>query len=82
MLAKVDNLTGYIQEQLVDLGLDKRVNVVHLSDHGMHNLIHSNNSIIDLRTFVANGSFEMYGFSPVIQIVPTGGKNENGFEMN
>lgn len=71
ILAKLDNITGYIQEQLFKTGLDKRVNVIHVSDHGMNTVIPRN--FIDLRDFVEKGSCEMYGTSPVTQVVPVKG---------
>lgn len=73
-MSKLDDLTGYILEQLVKTGLDKCVNVILLSDHGVNSFISPN--IIDLRSFVANGACEMFGTSPVIQIVPAKGECE------
>lgn len=67
-MAKLDNLTQYIQEKLIENGLDKRVNVIHLSDHGMSSVSPPN--FINLMDFVANNSCKMYGSSPVVQIVP------------
>lgn len=70
-MTKLDDFTGYIQEQLIKTGLDKRVNVIHVSDHGMNTVIPLN--FIDLRKFVEKDSCEMYGTSPVTQIVPAKG---------
>lgn len=76
MVAKLDSITGRIQTKLIKSGLDKRVNVIHLSDHGMNSVTPVN--FINLLKFVANGSCEMYGSSPVLQIVPTdAGYNEH-----
>lgn len=68
MIAKLDNLTKYIQQRLIDFKLDKRVNVIHLSDHGMNSVMPTN--FIDLTKYLTKGTFEMYGTSPVLQVVP------------
>lgn len=67
MIAKVDNITGYIQKKLIENHLEDRVNVIHLSDHGMNNVAVDN--FISLHD-LSNGTFDTYGSSPVIQIVP------------
>lgn len=69
MVAKLDNLTKYIQEQLIAHNLDQRINVIHVSDHGMSSVVPPN--FIDLRQFTTEGAFKWYGSSPVLQIVPT-----------
>lgn len=68
-MSNVDKLTGYIQEKLIENGLDQYVNVIHLSDHGMSSVSPPN--FINLKDFVTNGTCEMYGTSPVVQVVPT-----------
>lgn len=67
MIAKTDDITGYIQEKLIENNLENRVNVIHLSDHGMNNVTPDN--FISLTEF-SNGMYDTYGSSPVIQIVP------------
>lgn len=67
-ISEVDHLTGYIQRKLVENQLENSVNVVHLSDHGMVAVDKSN--IIDLRQYLNNGTYQMYGSSPVFQVVP------------
>lgn len=69
MVAKLDNLTQYIQQQLIAHNLDQRINVIHLSDHGMSSVVPPN--FIDLRKFTTAGAFKWYGSSPILQIVPT-----------
>lgn len=64
----LDQLCGYIQQKFIELGLDKRVNIVHLSDHGMASVSPPN--FIDLRKFLTNGTYTTYGTSPILQIVP------------
>lgn len=68
MVSKLDNLTQYIQDKLIQNGLDKTVNVIHLSDHGMNSVTPPN--FINLMDFVAEDSCKMFGSSPVVQIVP------------
>ncbi|XP_055326227.1 bis(5'-adenosyl)-triphosphatase enpp4-like [Sitodiplosis mosellana] len=67
-VSEVDNLAGYIQRKLVEYQLENRINVIHLSDHGMVGVGKSN--IIDLTQFLKNGTYQMYGSSPVFQVVP------------
>lgn len=68
VVEKVDNITRYIQEKLVENNLQNRLNVIHLSDHGMSSVTPPN--FINLEDFVTNGSCKMFGSSPVLQIVP------------
>lgn len=68
MVARLDNLTLYIQKQLIEKGLEKRVNVIHLSDHGMKEVTPP--KFIYLDTILANDNCDIYGTSPVLQIVP------------
>lgn len=69
MIVKADKLTGYIQKKLIEYKLQNRVNVIHLSDHGMASVTPKN--FINLKSFLAEESYEMFGSSPVLQIVPT-----------
>lgn len=68
MIKSMDKLTEYIERRLNETGLNKRVNVVYLSDHGMSTVTESN--FIDLTTFVGNDTCKFYGTSPVLQVVP------------
>lgn len=68
MVSKLDNLTRYIQEKLISTGLDKRVNVIHLSDHGMTGVAPPN--FIYLDKILANDNCKFYGTSPLLQVVP------------
>lgn len=80
LVAKLDNLTGYIQEKLIENGLDKRVNVIHLSDHGMSSVSPPN--FINLQNFVADDSCRMFGSSPVVQIVPNDASEFKSFNFD
>lgn len=71
-ITKVDNLVYSIQEKLKKKQLFDHVNIVFLSDHGMEGVIQDN--FIDLYKFVANGSCDFYGSSPILQVVPKPGK--------
>lgn len=68
LLSKLDDFTEYIQKKLSDNNLDQRVNVIHLSDHGMSSVIPPN--FIDLTEFVRNETVSFYGTSPILQVVP------------
>lgn len=68
VLYRLDKLTEYIQIKLKENNLDKRVNVIHLSDHGMESV--TENNFIDLSKILKNGTYTIYGTSPVIQIIP------------
>lgn len=68
VLYRLDELTKYIQTKLRENNLIDRVNVIHLSDHGMESVTRKN--IIDLRKILANHTYTYYGTSPVLQIVP------------
>lgn len=66
--ARVDNLTRYIEDKLIENKLQNRVNVIYLSDHGMVGIPPSN--FIDLTVLLANDTYDIYGTTPVLQIVP------------
>lgn len=74
ILYQLDDLTQYIQVKLKEHNLLDRVNVIHLSDHGMESISKSN--IIDLRKILKNDTYSYYGTSPVLQIIPTIGKEK------
>ncbi|XP_055296553.1 ectonucleotide pyrophosphatase/phosphodiesterase family member 5-like isoform X2 [Sitodiplosis mosellana] len=66
--ARVDNLTRYIEDKLIEHKLQNRVNVIYLSDHGMVGVPPSN--FIDFTVFLANNTYNIYGSTPVLQVVP------------
>lgn len=68
LVSKLDDLTKYIQEKLVKNNLDGRVNVIHVSDHGMSSV--SSPNFINLTDFVRIETVTFYGSSPVLQAVP------------
>lgn len=68
MVARLDNLTQYIQEKLIDTGLNNRLNVIHLSDHGMKGVAPP--KFIYLDEILSGDNCDFYGSSPLLQIVP------------
>lgn len=68
MVAHLDQVTGYIQEQLELHNLTSRANVVHLSDHGMAGV--KPPKFINLTEIIVPYQYDYYGSSPVLQIVP------------
>lgn len=68
MVAHLDVVTGYIQEQLELHNLSSRANVIHLSDHGMAGA--KPPKFINLTTIISPYQYDYYGSSPVLQIVP------------
>lgn len=53
---------------MIENKLQNRVNVIYLSDHGMVGVSPPN--FIDITEFLANDTYDIYGSSPVLQIVP------------
>ncbi|XP_001848713.2 bis(5'-adenosyl)-triphosphatase enpp4 [Culex quinquefasciatus] len=69
LVVKLNDLTRYIHDKIREFGLVERVNVLHLSDHGMDSLMPKN--FINLTSFVpADMKFDVYGSTPVLQVVP------------
>lgn len=69
LLVKLNDLTRYIYERTKEFNLQERVNVLHLSDHGMDIVMPKN--FINLTSFVGSDmQYDAYGHSPVLQIVP------------
>lgn len=74
MVRKVDDLTRYIEDQLVKENLRDRTNVIYVSDHGMDSVQSPN--FINISSYLENGTYQCYGSSPVMQIVPQDGKSK------
>lgn len=69
LLIKLNDLTRYIYDRVREFNLQDRVNVLHLSDHGMDSLMPKN--FINLTNFVPGDiKYDRYGNTPVLQIVP------------
>lgn len=78
MISRAEQITTYIQNSLNTNHLKDIVNVVHLSDHGMDSLTSQN--FINITTILEDGTYSIYGNSPVLQIVPNPGKENEIFE--
>ncbi|XP_053678141.1 DDB1- and CUL4-associated factor 6-like [Anopheles nili] len=69
LVVKLNDLTRQLHAKIADLRLQERVNVVHLSDHGMEPVMPKH--FINLTALVADElKYDTYGTSPVLQIVP------------
>lgn len=67
LVDKLNNVTRHIHQMIYSHNLQDRVNVIHMSDHGMDNLELRN--VIDL-TKIVSEKVQYYGSTPVLQIVP------------
>lgn len=67
LVAKLDKMTEYLYKKIQENNLQNRVNVIHLSDHGMDSMTLQN--VIDLRKIIKH-KVSYYGTTPVLQIVP------------
>ncbi|XP_037044924.1 ectonucleotide pyrophosphatase/phosphodiesterase family member 5-like isoform X2 [Bradysia coprophila] len=72
MVQKMDELTEYIEEKLISENLRSRMNVIYLSDHGMESV--SSPNFINFTSYLERGTYQFYGSSPVVQIIPQDGK--------
>ncbi|XP_049287640.1 bis(5'-adenosyl)-triphosphatase ENPP4-like [Anopheles funestus] len=69
LVVKLNDLTRQLHARIAEQRLQERVNVVHLSDHGMEVLMPKN--FINLTSLVADDlRYDTYGTTPVLQIVP------------
>lgn len=71
MISQLDYFVGELERQIRRNGLANRVNIIILSDHGMTTV--SIRDIIDLRKILREGTWESFGTSPVIQVIPQAG---------
>jgi predicted AlkP superfamily pyrophosphatase or phosphodiesterase len=75
---KIDGLIGYLQEKIEEAGLDKSLNIILLSDHGMSDL--SEERVIFLEDLIDLNDVEVMDWTPVGLIRPKEGKKEEVFE--
>lgn len=68
LVSILDDVTKYIYQSIIKSNLKNKVNVVHLSDHGMDELELRN--VIDLTKIIGKKKVNFYGSTPVLQIVP------------
>lgn len=64
----LNGVTEYFYKKIKDHNLENRINVVHLSDHGMDSLELRN--VIDLQKIIGNKTAKFLSTTPVLQIVP------------
>ncbi|XP_069680355.1 bis(5'-adenosyl)-triphosphatase enpp4-like isoform X2 [Periplaneta americana] len=79
VLAKIDNLTGYLVEKLEEKNLTKAVNVFLLSDHGFDTVVPSR--IINVTDFIPPQlNYTIVGNSPTLHIFPQHGDEDAIYE--
>ncbi|KAL3285000.1 hypothetical protein HHI36_019129 [Cryptolaemus montrouzieri] len=71
LLVKLDKITQYLEDQLQIHSLKSKVNVVHLSDHGLVPVLASN--ILNITQYLEPGTYERAGTSPLMDIIPKDG---------
>nr|XP_023015420.1 bis(5'-adenosyl)-triphosphatase enpp4-like [Leptinotarsa decemlineata] len=71
ILRKLDNVTEYLKDQLEIHKLTDRVNVIHLSDHGLISVTPPH--FINITQYMKNDTYYWAGASPCIQITPKKG---------
>lgn len=71
LLAKLDNVTQYLQDKLVRRGIADKVNVIHVSDHGLVTVKPPH--FINITQYLTPGTYNYAGSSPCLQIIPKDG---------
>lgn len=72
MVRKLDAFIVYLQQRIAFLNLDRRCDIIILSDHGMRTVTPRN--FIDLFEYVDKNVCSMYGTSPVLQVICNDGR--------
>lgn len=67
LVEKLNGVTEYLHQKIHQHQLENRVNVIHLSDHGMDSLELRN--VVDLTQIIGDKA-KYYGSTPVLQVVP------------
>lgn len=78
MLRKVDNMFALLLKYLDDNNLGNRVNIIVLSDHGMSDVPVKH--FIDLTQFLTPNTYKLDNTSPLMQIIPGPGYENEIFE--
>lgn len=77
----MDKMVQYLSERLDEENLSKKTDIIILSDHGMDTFTFNNESndasIINLNRVVSAESCNMYGSSPVLQVVANKGHDQS-----
>lgn len=71
-IKELDSVTKYLHQSLKRYGLDKRVNVIHTSDHGMLSV--TKERIIKISNILDRDSYWPGDSSPFVHITPKKGK--------
>ncbi|XP_057671675.1 bis(5'-adenosyl)-triphosphatase enpp4-like [Diorhabda carinulata] len=78
LLVKLDNITAYLEEQLIKYKLAEKTNVIHLSDHGLIGVTPP--YFINTTQYLKNGTYDVAGASPCLQIYPKDGYEQEIYE--
>ncbi|KAK4873421.1 hypothetical protein RN001_015450 [Aquatica leii] len=78
MIQRLDNISMYLHERLVAKELVDKVNVIHLSDHGMVTVTPL--KFINLTNFVKADTFKTACTSPTLHIIPNDGLEEDIYQ--
>lgn len=68
MIARLDHFFGELQHEIKERRLADSVSIILLSDHGMITVPLTN--VIHLEKFLTEGTYKLFGTSPVIQVIP------------
>lgn len=68
LVSILNSVTEYMHESIAKNNLLDKVNVIHMSDHGMDELELRN--VIDLTKIIGEKKVNFYGSTPILQIVP------------
>ncbi|KAF5297357.1 hypothetical protein FQR65_LT01287 [Abscondita terminalis] len=79
MIHRLDNASMYLHKQLVKKGLVDKVNVIHLSDHGMVSITPP--KFIDLTNFTKPDTFKIACTSPALHIIPNDGLEDEVYQQ-
>ncbi|KAK9877191.1 hypothetical protein WA026_016939 [Henosepilachna vigintioctopunctata] len=74
LLFKLDNVTQYLEDQIQKHNLQSKVNIIHISDHGLISVKASN--ILNITQYMDPGTYERAGTSPLMEIIPKDGHEE------
>lgn len=75
----IDTVVGFLVKKLKQLKLYHEINLIILSDHGMSEI--SDLRVIELNDFIPRHYYSMYGASPIWNIIPKKGLEENVYEI-
>lgn len=80
VLRDLDNMMEYLSERLKEVGLLKVTDIIIVSDHGMDTFYYHpeymEGNIIDLYRVIDRDSVDIYGSSPVLQVVARPGHDQ------